>query len=138
MPIYNSKYVVETTKEFTKYIKEKDSFSQFEFEIPNGFALVPVMEICRSISEYDNLKYQEDITRYCIIGKQIKVKLDGKEVGNFIMNRLDDKWESYEVFMKYPLALFNLKEICMAYITKKLLPPQRNTLTPTPAGAMQA
>jgi hypothetical protein len=125
---YTQNFVDEVARLSTDFIKDTggNGFSQFSIDIEE-FAEPPVIEICRCMDSGLPFDAQERLTKYCILGKPVKIYLDDKLLETLIVNKLDDRWDVFKVFVEYPMALQRLIDICVSHITKKYMPPSKNT-----------
>jgi hypothetical protein len=97
---------------------------------PEGFKDPPAIEIIRAIrAGYSfDVELLDRLTKFCIMGKTVTVKADDKVIGTpFIVNGLEDNWDTYDVFRRYPCLLQFLFSMAQDYIVKKSLPPQTST-----------
>jgi hypothetical protein len=129
---FNKKYTEEIVKNLLNFMSDPEKYKGFSIEVPEGFATIPVIEIARAYGNITEFETREKITRLSILGKQVKIILEGQEVGAFIMNDMSDKFDGFPVLSQYPYALIVLFDICVGDMVKKSLPPLKNT------GAMQA
>lgn len=125
---YTHDFLKEAIEISQKYLTEgKEGFKQFSIDIED-FAKVPPYEICKCMDSGLPFDAQERLTRFCILGKPVKIYLDDELIETIILNKLDDRWEIFRVFDDYPLALQTLIDICVAHITKKFVSPSKNIL----------
>lgn len=143
---YTIEYVKDVEDIFKKLNPEKgkDSSLLAPFSVKVGmgegneeFNVPPVIEIVRAIGEGDiSLSTAERLARFCILNKQVTITYDGVTVGTtFILNGMDDMWDTVPTFKECPLALSYLFEMCTAFVLKKSLPPQKK---PSPDAAAAA
>jgi hypothetical protein len=123
---FNADYVSETTKQLLNFSDNKENYSDFSIDLPDGFTEPPVLEITKCMYDEGSLEMKDNIARHCLIGKKVIVLCDNKPVGSFIMNNMTDKWDAFEVLKKYPLVLNLIFEVCQSYILKKSTPPLRD------------
>ena len=126
MARYDSKYVTKLQEDLADYSENKQKYTEFIFDIPEGFANIPVIEICRLMDNLDDIYFRDKITKQALLNRKVIVRLDEKEIDNFQVNNITDRWDVFPVFEKYPLALKTLMEITVSYLTKKLLPPLKD------------
>lgn len=108
------------------------SAGKFSFRIFNEnnieceIKMPPPLEIIRAINADDmyNLDIQERLAKYCLMGRRTVVYYNGQEIGNIVINSLDNNWNDYPVLTTYPLALQLIIEVCTAEVIKKSIPPQ--------------
>jgi len=133
MPKYTRSFVDQVGVEAAEYAKpdqRETSTSAFEVDAPEGFADVPVLEVCRIINESDEdmpmrFEDKERLMRFSILGKPIKMSYAGKALGTVLMNKLTDSLDAYTVFKDNPMALSFLMNVCVAYVLKRSLPPRK-------------
>ena len=115
MSTYNSEYWSEIVSDLV----------QSEFKRPNysieidSFNTPPVLEVVRFIQDAMNEERQDQIARHCIKGKDVKIMLEGEQVGSFALNDLNAPWDIFPVLADNPLALILILETCAGYILKK-------------------
>ena len=87
--------------------------SQGEISMP------PILEILRAMDDPYGLETSERITKYCLMNKIVVMKYDGTEIGKFVINDIDNSWDSFDVFKAYPLALQFIMNTCAGLVVKK-------------------
>lgn len=126
-------YTSEAVKGLGKTIQEgAQGAGKFSIEILNGdgspseMASPPVLDIVRAMSEADTMSVSvtEKLAKYCLMLKVTVVKYDGKEVGRFVINDIDDSWDNFDVIRQYPLALLFIINACAGEVIKKSIPPR--------------
>ena len=92
---------------------------EYSWDVDPGFAKPPVLEIIRFVSDFNDKDKQEKIAKYCILGKSVKLLVDGKQFGSgFIINDLNAPWDLFTEFVEHPLALELLFDITSAFVLK--------------------
>ena len=92
---------------------------EYLFDIQPDFGRVPVLDVIRFVSDFNNRELQDKITRYCIKEKVVTLKVDGAQVGSgFQMTDMNAPWDLFPEFQEHPLALEVLFEICGARVLK--------------------
>jgi hypothetical protein len=124
---FTNDFVKEANTSIIDFLKSSENYQQFSIDIDGGFAKPPVLSICRAMNEGMNFDHQVELTKYCILGKNVKIYLDEKEIGNIIMTSVDAKFDVFPVFEEYPMSLQCLIDTCIAHISKKYLPSLKNT-----------
>lgn len=127
---YNNEFTTNTSKELINYMNNPKDYLQYTIETPEGLNEPPILEICRIFEEGNTFINKELMTRYCVKGKPIKIKLGDKYIGNgFCLNSLTDDWSLVQEFREHALALNLLIEVCTAYIMGKYMPSRKSTST---------
>ena len=127
---FTTEIINESLTAFLDYLTDPNKYQSYTFEVPDGFNPVPVFEQVKTHSELiiaqDKMVVGEKITRIMIDKKNVKVFLDEKEIGSFILNG-NAAWDSLSIFRKHPFALNSLIEICLGDMVGKYMPPLKNT-----------
>ena len=126
-------YTTEAIKNLSDDLDTANTHSgKFSFSIlnadqtPGEIGMPPVLEILRAMDN-DNpysLDSSERIAKYCLMGKITILKYDDKEIGRFVINDMDNSWDSFDVFRAYPLALQFILNTCAGIVIKKSIPPR--------------
>ena len=118
---------------------KKSRYGDYEIDAPDGFAEVPVQELCRAMdaSTENGMQFEDKVlmTRYLTLGKRIVVSYDGKEIGSAQMTGMLNMFDAFPVWKDNPLALRMLMNVCEAYLLKKSLPPQLGVQLPAAEAA---
>jgi len=116
MAEYNKAFADETLEDLIAGEFERPEYS---FDVDPGFAKPPVLEIVRFVSDFNDKDKQEKIAKYCILGKTVKLLVNGKQFGSgFIINDLNAPWDLFPEFTEHPLALELLFDITAAHVLK--------------------
>jgi len=91
-------------------------------ESGDDFNMPPPLEVIRFIEDLSSLEARESISKRCVIGKTVQVFLDDEKIGGFVMTKLENKFDSHDVFVNHPMALLLLMELCAAFVLKKSNP----------------
>jgi len=130
---YTPEYYKEVQKETSAFLANGENFKGYAIDVvtEGGFNQPPVLIICRAMTDGAmSFEDQELLTRYCIKGKLISILYNDKEVGKFVMNNLNDSFDIFPVFTDHPMSLSTLIEVCVAFVTKKYLPPSQDIPVP--------
>lgn len=120
---YNQSY----WKSVLEQIKKCSSnTSLYSIEVDPGFQMPPVRKIVSFISDTENEDLQDEIAKYCILGRTVKIKFDGDFVGPGIcFNSINDPWDLWSELSSHPLAPITLRESASAFVLKNSIPQRK-------------
>jgi len=125
--------MAEYTREYSDNVSEElssDDFSLpvFSFDVDPEFRMPPVLDVIRFINNFNDPDSQEKNARYCILGKTVRLKIDGEQVGTgFTFTDIDAPWDLFPEIVKNPLCLRLLFELAGAYVLKNSMPSQKRS-----------
>lgn len=122
---YDSTYVAESIDNYKKAISGDHEVVPLSIEVDGGFGEPPLLESFRFMSDTTNLDLQDRITRYCVLGKNVKFLREGKELFSFRINSLADAFEAFPGFAETPSAYSLMVNCAVAYVIKKHAPSLR-------------
>ena len=128
---YSKSFVAKVAEDMKAAVADKSRATDgFEVEVSDGWAEVPVLEICRAVGAADEetgIDFADEVLlmRYMTLKRRVVVYYDGKEIGKFQANSLTDDFNLFPPFKDYPMALRFLMNVCTAYILKKSMPPRK-------------
>lgn len=119
-------FILRSSKDFKK--------AKYSIEIEPDFNDPPVLESLRLLSGIfeiqDNPELSHKITKYCIVGKMVKIYKDGTLIngGSFQLNSINDSFDAFQVFKDDPKALLKLIEMAVSFVMEKCTPePEKGT-----------
>jgi hypothetical protein len=110
-----------------------------KYAVEVEFKTPPMIEQMRAMEEAGNtgggltVDTKDRLLRLCVMGRQVKISYDGKELGSFVCNDLMVPWDSFPVVAENPVALQLMYNLAVSSVMEKWLPPR----TGTPAVAAQ-
>lgn len=129
MPRYGLEYVKKVGEEASALADLKAQRPLYEINVPDGFAEVPVQEMCRMLdaSGENGLSFDDKLllARYMTLGRRVEVFLDGKLIGAAQMSGMRDMLDAFPVWKEHHPAFNVLMNVCEAYLLKKSLPPRK-------------
>jgi hypothetical protein len=126
---YTADYTDEVAKEFLNIASQpQTNISRYSIDLGvKDFNNVRILDASRYVglrlNGREDLELEDNIVHQAILGIKITIKLDGQNVGSFIINELNADWDSIPVFRDHPLGFTILKEIVLWNLIKKWLPP---------------
>jgi hypothetical protein len=124
---------MEYNKEFSDAVRTELNSQDFEvadfdFDVSEGFKTPPVLEVIRFMGSFDNEDAQEKNARWCIMGRTVKLKVDGEYFGSgFTFTDMNAPWDLYPEIKAYPLALKLLFELAGAFVAKNSMPSRKKS-----------
>lgn len=125
---YTEDFYKEASKFTQDFLMNPENHKQFSIKVDGEFRDPPVVIIGRAMQEGMNYSDQLLLTKHCILNKQVRIYLDGEEIGGLQLNEIkgDLDFELFPVFKEYPMALNILIDTCIGFITKKYVPPLKS------------
>ncbi len=130
---YNADYARNMFEEIaTAPDTEKDSYS---VSVDEGFKLPPLMLAFRYVSNPSNPRLQEEVTKACIMGKEVSILKNESKIGTFILNDMSNTFDAFPVLIENPIGFSRLMNSAQAFVLKKFTPSPKNTAIPGQAAA---
>jgi hypothetical protein len=126
---YNGDYVHESFDTIKEQYSPDYDAAVYTIEVDDVFKDPPILELCKFMQDTADIELQDRMVRYCVLGRQVTVYLDGESVGSFRRNGFDDAWEVCPVINEHPIAYKLLADIVVCYLLKKSTPPRKKTST---------
>lgn len=129
MAEYNSDYPKACLDDFIKQYDDDYETAKYSIIIDGDFSDPPLLKFCQYLNKADDIEYMDLMVRYCIVGKNVTINLDGEKIGTFRLNNINDDWSVIPYFAldQHPLAYNVLCNIVGGYLTKKSMPPKKKT-----------
>jgi len=119
---YDGSYIIDSIKEYVAK-REEGIFDGFEVVFPQGMNTLDPLLMIRYGTLEATFEEQLLLTKSSIVGKPVKIKFFGEEVGSFQMNDISAGFLGFSVFEQYPMALQMLIRVCYMSVLKNLIPP---------------
>lgn len=129
---FDSTFNDEELLKINDFLLKPQEHKKYEIEFPAGLNDPPPKEVARMFMEGSSFEMKEQMMRYSIKGKPVRVLLDGEycDQGGFTANTLTEDIGAYPVFKEHAYALFLLIELCTNNIFAKYLPSRKSTDNP--------
>lgn len=109
-------------------VKQNVQYNRIQFEFPDGFAQLRLIEECRALnaldlSNPDNFDLMYDITMQMLVGKIVAIKLKNdagdKEIARFLVTDRYMNLRGVPAIDEYPVIVNWLVEFIAGYLGKK-------------------
>ena len=129
MAKYNGDYVQQSFEFIREQYAPDYDAAVYTIDVDELFKDPPILELCKFMQDTADIDAQDRMVRYCILGRQVTVYLDGESVGSFRRNGFDDSWDAIPVINEHPIAYKLLADIVVCHLLKKSTPPRKKTST---------
>lgn len=101
---------------------ESTYLEKFKMSFPQGLNTASALEICRLVEKPD-LDAKVRLMRVCLLNKPCEITSPSGEKESFCLSGMDDSFDAFPAFQKYPLALLAVADAVYGYILKKSVRP---------------
>ena len=116
--VYNS-------DQYENALKADIEYNRIVFTVPDGFAVIPLIEECRALEDIDNFDLMYDITMQMLVGKSVYIQIrnyknDLLPLGDpFVVTDRYMDLRSVSILDQYPVLVVWLVKFVSGYLKKK-------------------